>query len=230
MRFKELLKEVKMTSSHSTKFLDLIKKGLHASDYEIENTEDKNGYGILKVTFDDKYDTVLIFNARSELIAYELNDKYFEVPSSVHSMNDLFKNIKLFSKTGRPIKNLKTATPVQVQNDPNKKYRTEKEGKYLRIYALKSFNDVKEGDKGGLIESEKNLSHKGNCWIYDNAKVYENAKVYDEAKVNNTVDISDDAAVYGNAKIVGNAILAGDVNVLDNAIVDYDVSSGIITE
>ena len=58
-----------------------------------------------------------------------------------------------------------------------------------RIEALKDFGDVKEGDKGGFIESEENLSHDGNCWVYGNAKVYEKAevdeiaKVYDYAKV-----------------------------------------------
>lgn len=32
-----------------------------------------------------------------------------------------------------------------------------------RIEALKDFNDVKKGDKGGFIENEDNLSHYGNC-------------------------------------------------------------------
>ena len=40
-----------------------------------------------------------------------------------------------------------------------------------RIKALKDFGDVKAGDLGGYIEDYKNLSHDGNCWIYDNAKV-----------------------------------------------------------
>ena len=35
-----------------------------------------------------------------------------------------------------------------------------------RIKALRSFGDVKEGDLGGWIEKESNLSHEGNCWVY----------------------------------------------------------------
>lgn len=34
-----------------------------------------------------------------------------------------------------------------------------------RIIALKDFGNVKTGDIGGYIESEYNLSQKGNCWI-----------------------------------------------------------------
>lgn len=42
-----------------------------------------------------------------------------------------------------------------------------------QIRALKDFEDVNTGDLGGYIESERNLSHEGNCWVYENAKVYE---------------------------------------------------------
>ena len=52
-----------------------------------------------------------------------------------------------------------------------KKYElipSDKEGLY-RIKAVKDFSNVKKGDIGGYIEGEKNLSHDGNCWIYDNA-------------------------------------------------------------
>lgn len=52
-----------------------------------------------------------------------------------------------------------------------------------RIEALKDFGNVKKGQKGGYVESEDNLSHEGNCWVYGGAKVYNNAKVYDNAKV-----------------------------------------------
>ena len=46
-----------------------------------------------------------------------------------------------------------------------------------RIEALKDFSNVKKGDKGGFVESENNLSHDGNCWIYDDAIVYDDATV-----------------------------------------------------
>ena len=44
-----------------------------------------------------------------------------------------------------------------------------------RIKALKNFGDVKEGNKGGFVENDRNLSHDGNCWVYNNAKVYGDA-------------------------------------------------------
>lgn len=52
-----------------------------------------------------------------------------------------------------------------------------------RVKALKDFDDVKKGELGGYVESERNLSQAGNCWVYGNARVYGNAWVYDNAKV-----------------------------------------------
>ena len=46
-----------------------------------------------------------------------------------------------------------------------------------RVKALKDFDDVKKGELGGYVESERNLSQAGNCWVYGNAKVCDNAKV-----------------------------------------------------
>ena len=104
-----------------------------------------------------------------------------------------------------------------------------------RIEALKDFNDVKKGDKGGFIENEKNLSQRGDCWIYDNAKVlgeamvccnakvYGNAKIcdyavaYDNARVYGNTQVCDEAKVYYNAKVYGNARIYGKARVLDNA-------------
>lgn len=64
-------------------------------------------------------------------------------------------------------------------------------GKILyRIKALIDFDDVNAGDLGGFIESENNLSHIGNCWVYDNAKIYDNAKVYGDVKIYGSAEIS----------------------------------------
>lgn len=46
-----------------------------------------------------------------------------------------------------------------------------------RIQALRDFGDVKEGEFGGWIESEKNLSHEGNAWVYGDACVYGDADI-----------------------------------------------------
>lgn len=83
-----------------------------------------------------------------------------------------------------------------------------------RIKALKDFDDVKKGDLGGFIESEKNLSHEGNCWVYDDAWVFEDAKVYENAKISGSSMIYEDAVIRGNTEvkdrshIYGTAILS----------------------
>lgn len=92
-----------------------------------------------------------------------------------------------------------------------------------RIEALKDFNNVKKGDKGGFVESELNLSQKGNCWIYDDACVYDggrvegDAYVFDNAQVFNNAHIYEDAQVDGDAKVCCNAKVCGTAWVYDNA-------------
>jgi len=67
-----------------------------------------------------------------------------------------------------------------------------------RIRALKSFDNIKEGDLGGYIEKEYNLSQDGNCWIYDGAIVMNGAMVLDNAKVSKSI-ITNGSVVKDNA-------------------------------
>lgn len=67
-----------------------------------------------------------------------------------------------------------------------------------RIVALRYFDSVKKGDKGGWIETEENLSHEGKCWVYDEAKVFENAKVCGNAVVCGNAEVGGDAEIYNN--------------------------------
>ena len=41
--------------------------------------------------------------------------------------------------------------------------------KLFRIKALISFGSVEEGETGGWVEKEDNLSQSGNAWVFDNA-------------------------------------------------------------
>ena len=75
--------------------------------------------------------------------------------------------------------------------------------KLHRIEALKDFSLVKKGDRGGFVQSEKNLSHIGSCWIFDNAIVYGKAEVFG------------DAMIYGSAKVCGYAYVCGNVKLCD---------------
>lgn len=77
--------------------------------------------------------------------------------------------------------------------------------KLYRIQALKSFNDVEKGDLGGYIQNHKNLSHEGNCWVYDSAKIFGEALVEDNAEIHNQATIYGSALVADNAKIFDNA-------------------------
>lgn len=72
--------------------------------------------------------------------------------------------------------------------------------KLYRIKAVKDFGDVHEGDLGGWVETEDNLSQFGNCWIYDNAKVCENANVHGEAIIcgGAKIESDEDYAVFKN--------------------------------
>lgn len=90
-----------------------------------------------------------------------------------------------------------------------------------RIECVTAFSDVGCGEKGGWIESEKNLSQDGNAWVYGNAKVFNNAKVYGDAKVCGNATVGGNATVSGNAWVYGDATVYGDAKVGENA--DYIV-------
>ena len=106
-----------------------------------------------------------------------------------------------------------------------KKYEILKNGKCFnignhtlyRIKALRSFGSVKKGDIGGFVESERNLSHDGNCWIFREAKVYGDAQVFDNAWITNAAEVSDDAKVFGKAHVFGDALVSDNAMVFNNA-------------
>jgi len=105
----------------------------------------------------------------------------------------------------------------------NNKYRITKEkinyrGKILkRIVALKSFGNVKKGERGGWIQGEWNLSQGGDCWVGGEAKVYENANVLENAVVTDNAILSGRARILGNARIGGEAHIWDDARIFDNA-------------
>ena len=80
--------------------------------------------------------------------------------------------------------------------------------------------DIEAGSIGGWIESEKNLSHDGNCWAGGNAIVYEDAFVNQGAHVSGFARVRDDAVVEGNAWVDGRAYIRGHSLVTENASVD----------
>jgi carbonic anhydrase/acetyltransferase-like protein (isoleucine patch superfamily) len=97
-----------------------------------------------------------------------------------------------------------------------------------RIRALRDIRDIKNGDiksvkagdLGGYIESEKNLSTTGSCWVCNNAKVYEKAVIDGRALVDREAVVRGEACISDNCLITGNAFIEGHAFLYDNATVD----------
>ena len=127
---------------------------------------------------------------------------------------------------------------------PAKNMLIDTKGTYRMMHRIRALKDicisVSVGDLGGYIESEKNLSHYGKCWVFDNAMVYDNAKISDDATIraysrmfgNTTAygacGISGWAEVHGNASIWGNAVVnknsvvSGHANIHGSAVITDD--------
>lgn len=78
-----------------------------------------------------------------------------------------------------------------------------------RIRALRDFADVHAGDLGGYVEAERNLSHAGDCWIYNKASVYDLAMVRENAQVGGNARVGGNALIMGYALVRGNARVCG---------------------
>ena len=95
--------------------------------------------------------------------------------------------------------------------------------KLFRIKALISFGNVEEGELGGYVEKEENLSNNGDAWVYGNARVYGDARVcgdaevFGNARVYGNAEVCGDAWVYGNARVYGDARVCGNARVYGDA-------------
>lgn len=83
---------------------------------------------------------------------------------------------------------------------------------------------------GGWIESETNLSTKGNAWVYENAKVFGRAQVVDNATIRERAVVFGHACVAEDAVVGGNAQICGGAYVRDRVLVtDYTNIRGVVT-
>lgn len=87
-----------------------------------------------------------------------------------------------------------------------------------RIKALRDFNDVRKGDIGGYVEKEKNLSHYGDCWIYDDAKAMDNSRVYDNSAMYDDSEMYDNSIMCNNSKMYDNSEMHGNTEMHSNSI------------
>ena len=108
------------------------------------------------------------------------------------------------------------------------KYKLGEKHKDYELYRVIYLRDiprygVKDGDIGGWIEHEGNLSQNGDCvvldeaWVSGNAQVFDNAQVFGDAQVFANASVSDNAVVSDNAQVYGNAVVSGNARVFDNA-------------
>ena len=91
-----------------------------------------------------------------------------------------------------------------------------------RIKATDTCSDVRVGELGGYIESEDNLSHSGDAWVFNNAKVFNDAIVHGNAMVGGEGLVYGKAQVYGDARVDGNAMVGGESLVYGKARVYGD--------
>jgi carbonic anhydrase/acetyltransferase-like protein (isoleucine patch superfamily) len=90
----------------------------------------------------------------------------------------------------------------------------EKAQKMYRIRALRDIPEhgVKKGDWGGYVQEAESLSHKGGCWVADQAQVIYNVRitgdvlVADHAIVDGEpgymITLCDDVQILGNAQVL----------------------------
>lgn len=105
---------------------------------------------------------------------------------------------------------------------------------YRQIISLKSFGSVSENEIGGFIQTEKNLSHFGNCWVKDSSKIGEDALIYGNAVVEGNVivlgnshifgsaHLSENVIVYGRSKLFGRCEVSGNVHIYQDACVSFN--------
>lgn len=95
-----------------------------------------------------------------------------------------------------------------------------------RIRALRTIrNVVRRGQYGGYVQSLDNLSHRGDCWVSDqacllgHARVWGNALVGDQAVIREQSWVFEGAAVYGQATVAATARIFGQARVYGQSYV-----------
>ncbi len=103
-----------------------------------------------------------------------------------------------------------------------KKYEFTDETKTVNGIKLHRIRRLSDGKLGGFIQSEHNLSHDGDCFVYDDSCVFDRVRVYGNAQVYGTAWVHGAAHVYGDARVFDNAHVYGNALVFDSARVYND--------
>lgn len=83
---------------------------------------------------------------------------------------------------------------------------------------------VKEGELGGYVQKEENLSHEGGCWIFDKARVYDDSRIEDNAQIFHHAVVSGDSIIKDNDSIldlvrVTNSVIGGYTKITNNSVI-----------
>lgn len=90
----------------------------------------------------------------------------------------------------------------------------EKAQKMYRLRALRDIPEhgVKKGDWGGYVQEAESLSHRGSCWVADQAQVIYNVRITGDALIADhavvdgepgyMITVCDDVRILGNAQIL----------------------------
>ena len=91
-----------------------------------------------------------------------------------------------------------------------KKYRFTGETRTIdHVITLHRIQRISDGLVGGWIESSRNLSHEGACFVYDEASVLDFALVKENAQIRGNSVVCDIAKVEGDVVVV-DAIVCDD--------------------
>lgn len=96
-----------------------------------------------------------------------------------------------------------------------------------QIEALRDFKDgkgrlVRTGQRGGWVQSERNLSHNGGCWIDEKSYLFDESLVRDNAVLKNSTlyaksSVREDAFV-GGSSLAGNSFAKGTCSVMGSTL------------
>lgn len=92
------------------------------------------------------------------------------------------------------------------------------EGKMVVSYQ-KEEKEIKSGQKGGYIQSMKNLSQDGSCWVDDKAVAFANSSVEDESYLGDHAAIGDHVKLRDNTKVIDFVQLGGEITLCGNSII-----------
>lgn len=106
----------------------------------------------------------------------------------------------------------------------------------IQIQATKDFTradgyKIKEGDLGGFIQNEQNLSQNGLCWLDETSYALHSARILDDALALNGSILRDNSilcerAMFKNSTICGKASVGGENQIKNSSIADEAVIQG----